>query len=248
MNIQTLRKFLPILPWLILSTLLVSLDMTALGKRRPPPGGRVAIVVDERLSALRTTPEFSGHLLRRIGRGGLVAIRGEKQNRNGVVFYRVNITSRTSGWLQRDAVVSPWRSGDDARLLRLIKGSQDFDRIARGRIFLDNFKTSEFRPEVLMILAEAGEDAANHLSRDASRRLDEQEMKGGGAPGFSYFLNFNGLDRYNRQGITFMFDPSERRFRYDGESWQEIVHRYPRSPEAVEARKRLAALGVLTPR
>lgn len=248
MNIQPLRKLLPLLPLLIASTFFVALKTTALGKRRPPPGGRVAIVVDERLSALRTTPEFSGHLLRRIGRGGLVAIRGEKQNRDGVVFFRVNINSRTSGWLQRDAVVSPWRSGDDARLLRLIKGSQDFDRIARARIFLDNFKTSEFRPEVLMIFAEAGEDAANHLSRDASRRLDEQEMKGGGAPVFSYFFNFNGLDRYNRQGITFIFDPSQRRFLYDGESWREVVHRYPRRPEAVEARKRLAAMRAAAPR
>jgi hypothetical protein len=239
-NSQPLRTLLTLL---FVTTLIGSLDMTALGKRRPPPGGRVAIVIDERLSALRTTPEFSGHLLRRIGRGGLVAIRGEKRNRDGVVFYRVNVTSRTSGWLQREAVVSPWRSGDDARLLRLIKGSQDFDRIVRARIFLDNFKVSEFRPEVLMIFAEAGEDAANHLSRDASRRLDQLEMKLGGAPVFSYFLNFNGLDRYNRQGITFMFDFSEKRFRYDGESWQELVHRYPRSPEAVEARSRLAAMG-----
>ena len=245
MNIQPLRKLLPLL---IASTLLAQLDMAAFGKRRPPAGGRVAIVVDERLAALRMTPEFSGHLLRRIGRGGLVAIRGEKQDRDGVVYYRVNVTSRTSGWLQREAVVSPWRKGDDARLVRLIKGSQDFDRIARARIFLDNFKASEFRPEVLKIFAEAGEDAANHLSRDASRRLDEREMKGGGAPVFSYFLNFNGLDRYNRQGITFILDRGELRFHYDGESWQEIARRYPRSPEAVEARKRLAAMAALVPR
>lgn len=245
MKTSLLRKFLPLL---CASTFLAPLELTALGKRRPPPGGRVAIVVDERLSALRTVPEFSGRLLRRIGRGGLVAIRGEKRNRNGVVFYRVNVTSRTNGWLQRDAVVCPWRSGDDAVFVRLIKSSQDFDRISRARIFLDNFKVSQFRPEVLMIFAEAGEEAAHHLSREASRRLDEQEMKGGGAPVFSYFLNFNGLDRYNRQGITFIFDLSENRFRYDGESWQEIVHRYPRSPEAVEARKRLASMGALTPR
>jgi hypothetical protein len=194
------------------------------------------------------TPEFSGRLLRRIGRGALVAIRGEKRHRDGVVFYRVNVNSRTSGWLQGDAVVCPWRAGDDARLVQLIKGSQDFDRIARARIFLDNFRASEFRPEVLMIFAEAGDDAAQHLSRDASRRLDETEMKGGGAAVFTYFWNFNGLDRYNRQGITFMFDARERKFRYDGESWQEVVHRYPRSREAVEARKRLAALGVMVPR
>ena len=67
-------------------------------------------------------------------------------------------------------------------------------------------------------------------------------MNAGGAPLFSYFLNFNALDRYNRQGITFVFDTREKRFHYDGESWQEIVHRYPHSPEAIEARKRLETL------
>ena len=238
MNIASLRKFLPVL----LSIFLAPLGMTALGKRRLPPGGRVAIVVDERLSALRTTSEFAGKLLRRIGRGGLVAIRGEKRNREGVAFYRVNVNRRTNGWVQRDAVVCAWRPGDDARLLRLIKGSEDFDRITRAKIFLDNFKHSEFRPAVLMIYAEAAEDAASRLSHDASRRLNETEMNAGAAPVFSYFLNFNGLDRYNRQGITFIFDTREKRFHYDGESWREIVHRYPRSPEAVEAHKKLASI------
>ena len=105
---KTLRKL-----WLLLivSIFFAPLDRSAFGKRRPPPGGRVAIVVDERLSALRTTPEFSGKLLRRIGRGGLVAIRGEQRNRAGVVFYRVNINRRTNGWLQREAVVCSWQIG-----------------------------------------------------------------------------------------------------------------------------------------
>ena len=245
MNIASLQKFLPLL---LTSILFAPFDMTALGKRRPPPGGRVGIVVDERLSALRTTPEFSGKLLRRIGRGGLVAIRGEKRNRQGVAFYRVNVNRRTSGWLQRDAVVCAWRRGDDAGLLRLIKGSEDFDRITRAKIFLDNFKLSEFRREVLMIYAEAAEEAASRLSHDASRRLNETELNAGAAPVFSYFLNFNGLDRYNRQGITFLFDDREKRFHYDGESWQEIVHRYPRSAEAAEARKRLASISGPAPK
>jgi hypothetical protein len=176
-----------------------------------------------------------------MGRGALVAIRGEKRSRDGVVFYRVNVTSRTSGWIQRDALVSTSRAGEDARLLRLIKGSDDFDRIARARIFLDNFTSSEFRPEVLMIYAQAAEDIAARLSREALRRLDDKEISAGGAPLFSYFLNYNGLDRYNRQGITFVFDAREKKFHYDGEGWQELVHRYPGSPEAVEARKQLAA-------
>ena len=142
MNIQSRRKFA------LLSTVisLILLPTTSLAKRRAPAGGRIAVVVDERLSALRTTPELSGMLLRRIGRGALVAIKGEKRSREGVVFCRVNVTSRTSGWIQREALVSPSRSGDDARLLRLIKGSDDFDRIVRARIFLDNFTSSVLRP------------------------------------------------------------------------------------------------------
>ncbi len=244
MNVQSLRK----LSTIFLCALLVFLPEAIFARRRAPAGGRVAIVVDERLSALRAGSDLSAVLLRRIGRGSLVAIRGEKRNRNGVVFYRVNVNSRTNGWIQRDALVSPWRAGDDARLLRLIRGSDDFDRIVRARIFLDNFRSSVLRPEVLAIYAQAAEDVAGHLSRDASRRLDEKEMTAGGAPVFSYYLNFNGLDRYNRQGITFVFDAREKGFRYDGEAWQELVHRYPRSPEAVEARKRLASASLLITR
>jgi len=177
-----------------------------------------------------------------MGRGALVAVKGEKRSRDGVVFYRVNVTARTSGWIQREAVVSPSRAGDDARLLHLIKASEDFDRIVRARIFLDNFTGSALRPEVLLIYSQAAEDVSGRLSREALRRLDEKEMNAGGAPLHSYFLNYNGLDRYNRQGITFVFDAREKMLRYDGEGWQELVHRYPRSPEATEARKRLEAL------
>jgi len=50
------------------------------------------------------------------------------------------------------------------------------------------------------------------------------------------------LDRYNKQGITFVFDRAAKRYHYDGESWREIVRRYPRSLEASEARQRLDAL------
>lgn len=237
-NIQCLRKFSAVL----FCVLFVCFPPGAIAKRRVPAGGRLAVVVDERLSALRATPELNGVLLRRVGRGAFVAIRGEKRNRAGVVFYRVNVTSRTAGWIQREALVSASRAGDDARLLRLIKGSEDFDRIVRARIFLDTFSFSELRPEVLMIYAQAAEDGAGRLSRAASRRLDEKEMNAGGAPLFSYYLNFNELDRYNRQGITFLFDAREKRFRYDGEAWQELVRRYPRSPEAAEARQRLDAM------
>ena len=235
MNIQSLRKFLPA----VLFVCLFLLPANSFARRRPPAGGRVAIIVDERLSALRATPELSGVLMRRMGRGAFVAVKGEKRGKDGVVFCRVIVTSRTSGWVQREALVSPARSGDDVRLLRLVKGSDDFDRIARARIFLDNFTGSALRPQVLLIYSQAAEDIAGRLSREAGRRLNEKEMDAGGAPLHSYFLNYSGLDRYNRQGITFIFDAREKRLRYDGEGWQELVHRYPRSPEAAEARKRL---------
>lgn len=214
--------------------------LTVAAKRRsPPPGGRVAVVVDERLSALRSTPELRGTLMRRLGRGTLLAIRGERRDRDGIVFYRVNVTRRTGGWIQRDAVVSPSRPKDDVRLLTLIKGSEGFDRIVRARIFLDRFRLSPLRAQVLMLFSQSAEEAASRLSHDASRRLDDAEMSAGGAPVFSYYLNYNGLDRYNRQGITFIFDARQKKFYYDGEGWRELVHRYPRSPESVEARKRL---------
>ncbi len=218
-----------------------SLPNAAVAKRRLPPGGRLAVVADERLSALRNNPALSAKLLRRLGRGSLVAIRGKKRSRDGIVFHKVNLTIRTGGWIQRDAVFAPSRAGDDARLLRLIKASDSFDRVVRAKIFLDHFTASELRPEVLLIYALAAEAAVPHLSRDAARRFDEKEMSASTAPAFSYFLNFNELDRYNRQGITFVFDQRAKQFRYDGEGWQELVHRYPRSPQAAEARKRLEA-------
>ena len=117
----------------ILVLCLVSLA-EANAKKRVPPGGRVAVVVDERLSALRAAPDLTAKLIERLTRGHLVSIRGEKVTSDGVKFYRVALSSRTFGWLQSDAVVVPWRAGDDARLVRLIETSDDFDRIIRARV------------------------------------------------------------------------------------------------------------------
>ena len=223
--------------FLVLIVFLPAIEVDA--RKRLPTAGRVAVVVDERLSALRATPELSGALVRRVSRGGLVGIITAKTSRDGVVFYKVNISRRTIGWMQRDAVVTHTRPGDDARLLKLIKASEDFDAIVRARIFLDYFRASRLRPEVLMLYSLTAEAVAAQLSQDARRRLDENEMLAGGAPLFSYFLNYSGLDRYNRQGVNFVFDQAHKRFKYDGEGWRELVHRYPHSPQAAEARKRL---------
>lgn len=211
-------------------------------KRRVPAGGRVAVVVDERLAALRDAPDFSANLLQRLGRGRAVSVRGSKASGDGVVFYRVGVTSRTTGWVQGEALAVPSRAGDDERLLRLVKGSVGFDRVERASIFLETFPRSTLRPAALLLLGEAAEEASQTLSREAARRLDAREMSAGGAPPHSYFLNFNGLDRYRRLGVVFTFDAARRQFQYDGASWRELLRRHPRSPEAAEARRRLPRL------
>jgi uncharacterized protein YgiM (DUF1202 family) len=209
--------------------------------RRPPGGGIIAVVVDERLSALRSSPSLSAKLVQRISRGRLVAIVGRKTAEE-IVFYRVRVSSRTRGWIQREAIVSTRVSGDDARLARLIRASYDWDRIVRAHIFLDTFKDSHSRAEILLLLGDAAETAAARLSSEAVRRLDAHDAGAADAPEFSYFLNFNGLDRYNRQGVTFVFDRVNRRLHYNGAAWREIIRQYPKSAEAMEARKRLASL------
>ena len=167
---------------------------------------------------------------------------GARRAADGATFVQVAVTRRTRGWVQSESLAAPARAGDDERLLRLLRGSEDFDRIERARIFLDTFPRSPLRPAVLALLGEAAEAAAERLSRDSARRLDAREMEAGGAPLHSYYLNFNGLDRYRRNGVAFAFDRARRRFHYDGASWREILRHHPQTPEAARARARLAAL------
>lgn len=225
---------------LILSVLFTSHSFAQ--KKRIPPGGNLAIVADERLAALRTAPSPSARLIRRLSRGRLVSIRNSSRSRDGLLFHHVAVTRRTFGWIQSQALVSSGRHGDDQRLAHLIRGADEFDRVARARVFLDTFPRSPLRPKVLLLLGDAAEEAAERLSREAGRRFERREIPTDGAPEFSYFLNYNGLDRYNRQGVIFVFDRTSKRFHYEGAAWREIVRRYPKSQEAVEARKRMETL------
>ena len=218
--------------------LFILCEPTGFPQRKPPAGGRLAVVVDERLAALRATPALNGKLVRRLGRGRLVAIRSTKSGADGITFLLVNVSSRTNGWIQREAVVSPSRTGDDRTLLSLIQHSQGFDRLSRARIFLDQFPRSRLRPEVLLLLGDTAEELAAKLSIDAARRLSDL----GDAPEFSYYLNYSGLDRYNRQRVGFVFDKTAKRFHYDGAAWRELIRRYPKTPQAEEAKKCLEVL------
>jgi len=223
---------------------LLLFHVAALGQRKPPAGGRIAIVVDERLAALRSSPQLNGKLVRRLGRGRLVAITGTKISSDGIVFYRVNVTTRTRGWIQRESVVSSSRAGDDARLLRLVENSHGFDRISRSQLFLNHFNRSSLRAKVLLLLGDTAEELAVKLTQSVSRKLHASFLS---APEFSYYLNHPSLDRYNRQNIHFVFNPSTKRLHYDGTAFRLLLRHHPHSPEAATARQRLVALAKLSP-
>jgi len=60
------------------------LQLTGFAQKKPPSGGRLGVVVDERLAALRTTPQLNGKLVRRLSRGRLIAVRSVKTNTDGI--------------------------------------------------------------------------------------------------------------------------------------------------------------------
>lgn len=240
-----LRRFLFTITVTLLCLSTAFTNLRAQQRRIMNLAGQRAVVADERLAVLRDAPDVSARLVHRLSRGRAVGILGSRRAPDGLLFYRVAVTRRTRGWLQSDSVFAPSRAGDDERLARLVNGSEGFDRLARARIFLDAFPRSALRPAVLILYADAAEEAATKLSRDVGKRLDEREMLAGGAPLFSYYLNFNELDRFNKQGVNFILDRKARAFHYDGAGWREILRRYPRSSEAAEARQRLASLSTI---
>lgn len=98
---------------------------------------------------------------------------------------------------------------------------------------------------MLLLYSQAAEQAAEQLTRAAQRQFSRNEIPENGAPLFSYFLNYNGLDRYNREGVKFLFDEATKTFHYDGAALREILRRYPQSKEADDARKMLGKLDAI---
>ncbi|MDQ4123341.1 MAG: hypothetical protein M3209_18050 [Acidobacteriota bacterium] len=202
----------------------------------------IAVVIDERLSVLRFEPSLLAIPLQRMSAGRTMQITGSRQADDGLVFYRVQLPMEKSGWIQAEAVVRTDRREEDARLLRLIRASDGFEQIERAVIFLENFPNSEFRPAVLLLLGDLVESVAQRLSRDATRRFNQDEINANEAPLHSFYLNYNGLDRYRRLGIGFLFNRKTKQFHYDGTAWREIVQKHKQNVERTEAQKRLDAL------
>jgi hypothetical protein len=236
---------------LFLCLLLVVLCFAAEAQRkfvRPKPKplagqksqGNSAVVIDERLAVLRTAPSLFARPIQRMRRGRVVTI-AEAKDADGVTFYRVVAVPGTQGWVQREAVAGKFR-GDDERLARLVQSSEGFDQIERAQIFLDNFTASPFRASILLLFGDLMEEVAIKMSSDAAKRLSRREMTASGAPLHSFYLNYASLDRYQRLGIGFAFNPNTNLFHYDGASWREIIKKSPGSNEAREAQKRLDSL------
>lgn len=201
-----------------------------------------AIVIDERLAVLRSEPDLSATLLQRLSHGREVTVAGLRTASDGVTFYRVTVTRNTRGWMQAESLASARRAADDARLLRLARGSNGFEQIERARLHLELFPRSPARSQALLLLGDAASAAAANLTRGARRRINPAEMNANPAPAHSYMLNFRDLDRYAREGVRFAYDSAANRYVYDGAAWREIVRRHAQTPEAAEARRRLDAL------
>jgi hypothetical protein len=123
-------------------------------------------------------------------------------------------------------------------MVALIVGAPDgLDRITLCKLFLDRFPRSPLMPRALLLMAEEAERAAASLGTRAHRRL--QDPGGQQVSKSDLFLNDPGLDRYSRLRISFDFDETTGQYAYDGRAYREILRRFPRSPEAAQARSRL---------
>lgn len=223
-----------------------AITATAQPERKIFLPGQRAVVFDERLSALRARPEVKAPLKQRMRRGRRVGVLGANTAKDGVKFFRVAVSRNTSGWVLADAVIRPGVAADAERSLRLIEETEDqFTKARLARLFADEFRSANFAPRALMILGETAEGAAERLSRDAKRRVGDDDSGEGPNAGLTkrdFMLNYSGLDRYNRMGVTFDYDTTSDRIVYDGAAYRELLRRYPRSAEAQAAGERLGKL------
>jgi hypothetical protein len=214
-------------------------------KRKQVIPGQRAVVYDERLSALRTQPDVKAPLISRLHRDREVGIIGApRQVKGGPLFYPVAISRNVRGWVIAEALARSQQGQDAARLMSVLEDTKDeFGRVRLARLYADQYRGKELAPRALLWLGQTAELAATKLSRDAQKRVGERdEALDKHLSERAYMLNYVGLDRYNRLGITFDYDEARERLIYDGGAYREILKNYPRSQEAAEARARLERL------
>lgn len=241
------------LPFLTTLTILTAIFCGSAAAQRKPAAavkpkpfrsteiGQSAVVVDETLSILRKEPSLFSESVHRMQRGRKVQILGVTEA-DGVKFYKVTVPPKNFGWVQADAVFGKFRQGDEERLARFVRAIDGFDQIEVATQFFELYPASRFRPSILLLFGDLLEEIGLKLSKDANSRLKAREMAATAAPMHSYYLNFNYLDRYRKLGIIFLFNSTAKQFHYDGASWKEILAKFPTSPEAAEAQRRLDTL------
>lgn len=213
--------------------------------RRKNIAGQMAIVYDERLSALRTQPHIKAPLIMRLRRDREVGIIGAPRGIKGAPqFYPVSISRNQRGWIIVEALARPQKKQDAERLMRLLDDTKDpFTRARLARLYADEFRGSLTAATALLKLGEAAEQASLKLSRDAKKRTGEpDEETDENLSQRDYLLNYVGLDRYNKIGVTFDYDETREQLIYDGNAYRELLRLYPRSSEAKIAKERLQAL------
>lgn len=210
---------------------------------RSPEIGQTAVVVDDTLAVLRKLPSLFSESVHRMSRGRKVQIQGVTEA-DGVKFYKVTVPPKNFGWVQADAVFGKFRSGDEERLAKLVQASSGFEAIETAGEFFTLYPESKFKPSLLLLYGDLLEGIAADLTKSATSRLNRKEMAASGAPLHSFYLNFNMLDRYRKLGVIFLFNSVAKAYHYDGASWKEILSKFPTSPEAVEAQKRLDNLKI----
>lgn len=198
-------------------------------------------VIDERLAVLRAEPGLLAIPLQRMQHGRALLIHNTREV-SGIVYYEVSLDKDKRGWVQSEAIVTTIKNGDDERLVKLIQASEGFEQIERATIFIETFFRSPLRPAILLYTGDLIEETSEKLTLDANRKLVKDEMAVTGAPEHSFFLNYNGLDRYRKLGIVFLFNTSTKYFHYDGGYWKEVIKDFPTSKEATEAKKRMESL------
>jgi hypothetical protein len=119
---------------------------------------------------------------------------------DGVNFYKVAAPPAKFGWVQSDALVGKFRSGDEVRFASIVQAADGFDQLELASAFLRMYPTSQFRAPMLLLFGDLIENAAAKLSRDAALRLNRREIAASGAPLHSFYLNFAMLDRYRKLG------------------------------------------------
>lgn len=214
-------------------------------KRKNVIPGQRAIVYDERLSALRTQPRVKAQLISRLHRNREVGIIGAPRSLNGgPLFYPVAVSRNMRGWVIAEALARPQQGQDAARLMSVLEDTKDeFGRARLARLYADQYRGKDLASRALLVLGQAAEQAATKLSREARKRVGEpDEILDRHLSERDYMLNYVGLDRYNKLGITFDYDESRERLIYDGGAYREILKHYPRSQEVIEARRRLEQL------